>query len=211
MTARTTRGLVRQLAILVLALPALAAADDHLTGDPEAGKQKAAPCAACHGIDGNSVNPEWPSIAGQHPGYIASSLHDFKKGTRSNVLMTAQAMPLSDQDIADLAAYYASQKEVKRTANPKLARLGEKLYRGGDKEQKVSACIACHGPKGRGNAPAGYPSLTGQHAAYTAKQLNDYKSGARKTDGDTQIMRNITARLNQQEIDALAAYIQGLR
>ena len=125
--------------------------------------------------------------------------------------MAGQVINLSEEDIADLAAYFATQKAIKRTADPALADTGERLYRGGNKESNLTACIGCHGPSGRGNAPAGYPSLTGQHAAYTAKQLADYQSGARKSDGDTQIMRNIASRLTQDEINALASYIQGLR
>ena len=180
-------------------------------GDAAAGQAKAAVCAACHGVDGNSANPVWPSLAGQHESYIVDAINAFKNGSRSDVLMTAQANILSDEDTADVAAYYASQTPTQRTADPALADLGERIYRGGDKDEGVSACIACHGPSGRGNAPAGYPSLTGQHATYTAKQLNDYKSGARTSDGDTQVMRNIAAELSQEQIDAVAAYIQGLR
>ena len=183
----------------------------HSAGDAAAGAQKAATCAACHGMDGNSVNPQWPSIAGQNANYIVGTLQAFKDGSRSDVLMNAQAMILNDADMANVAAHFASKKSVQRTASPKLAAAGERLYRGGDKETDVSACIACHGPSGRGNAPAGYPSLTGQHAVYTTKQLNDYKNGTRTSDGDTQVMRNITARLSQDQINAVAAYIQGLR
>jgi len=180
-------------------------------GDAAAGQAKAAICAACHGADGNSVNPVWPSLAGQHSSYIVDQTNAFKSGLRSDPLMTAQAGILSDADLADVAAYFASQTAAQRTANPALADMGERLYRGGDKEEGVAACIACHGPSGRGNAPAGYPSLTGQHATYTAKQLADYKSRARRSDGDTQMMRNIAAELSQEQIDAVAAYIQGLR
>jgi cytochrome c553 len=190
---------------------ALLASSAYAAGDAAAGKNKSASCAACHGADGNSVNPVWPSIAGQHDSYIKNALQSFKDGTRSDMLMTSQANILSDEDIADLAAYFATQKAIKRTADPALADTGERLYRGGNKESNLTACIGCHGPTGRGNAPAGYPSLTGQHAAYTAKQLDDYQSGARKSDGDAQIMRNIAARLTQDEINALASYIQGLR
>jgi cbb3-type cytochrome c oxidase subunit III len=186
-------------------------AEDQVIGDADAGKSKAATCAACHGMDGNSVNPQWPSIAGQHTSYLTSTLNAFKSGTREDVLMGSQAALLSDQDIADLAAYFSSQTATKRTASPELAETGERIYRGGDKETSVSACIACHGPTGRGNAPAGYPSLTSQHAVYTAKQLSDYKNGNRVSDGDTQMMRSTTAQLSQTQIDAVAAYIQGLR
>ena len=180
-------------------------------GDAEAGATKAATCAACHGPDGNSVVAMWPSIAGQHENYIATTLMAFKSGDRQDPVMGAQAMILQDQDIADLAAYYSQQSGARRTANPDLASAGERLYRGGNKETKVSACIACHGPKGRGNEPAGYPSLMGQHAVYTAKQLNDYKSGQRKSDGDRRMMRMITERLTNKEIQEVSAYIQGLR
>jgi cytochrome c553 len=190
--------------LTLLATPAIAA------GDAEAGASKAATCAACHGMDGNSVNPQWPSLAGQNPEYIAATLQAFKDGTRSDMLMGSQAAILEDQDIADLAAYFAGQTRTQRTADPALAAAGETLYQGGNMETEISACIACHGPTGSGNGPAGYPSLAGQHAAYTAKQLRDYQSGARKSDGDAQIMRDVAARLTPEEIDAVAAYLQGL-
>ena len=199
------------LASIVAAIAYLACAPAMAEGDVAAGQQNAATCVACHGMDGNSVNPQWPSLAGQHASYLADTLAAFKSGKRSDVLMNAQAMMLEDGNVADVAAYFAAQTPTQRTADPALADDGERLYRGGDSENGVSACIACHGPSGRGNAPAGYPSLTGQHAFYTAKQLNDYKSGARTSDGDQQIMRNISAALSQDQIDAVAAYIQGLR
>jgi cytochrome c553 len=191
-----------------LASPTMA--DDSIVGDATAGADKAGTCAACHGQDGNSVNPQWPSLAGQNASYLVATLQAFKDGTRSDVLMGAQAGALNEQDMADLAAHFAAQTPARRTADPVLAEAGTRLYRGGDIETEVSACIACHGPTGRGNAPAAYPALAGQHAAYTAKQLNDYKSGKRTSDGDSQIMRNITARLSQDEIAAVAAYMQGL-
>jgi len=190
---------------ILLAQPTLA------DGDPEAGKQRAITCAACHGADGNSVNPEWPSLAGQNERYFRETLMAFKSGKRKNALMTAQAMLLNETEIANLGAYYALQEPAQRSADPELAAKGERLYRGGNKETDVSACIACHGPTGRGNAPAGYPALAGQHATYTAKQLNDYKTGARTSDGDRQIMRNITAQLTTDQMKAVAEYIQGLR
>jgi cytochrome c553 len=201
--------LARACAFSALALLA-ASGIAEAAGDPDAGATKAATCAACHGMDGNSVNPEWPSLAGQNAAYIAKTLQAFKDGKRSNVLMSAQAAGLSEQDMADLAAYYSAQSPTRRTADPALAEVGERLYRGGNKETQVSACIACHGPAGQGVSPAAYPALAGQHAAYTAKQLGDYQSGARASDGDARIMRSITARLTQDEIKAVAAYLQGL-
>ncbi|MDH4023273.1 MAG: cytochrome c4 [Gammaproteobacteria bacterium] len=193
------------LTALVLAGSSLAA------GSPEAGQAKAATCAACHGMDGNSQNPEWPSIAGQHENYIIKSLKSFKSGERQNVLMSGMAMPLSDEDMADLAAYFSSQKRAGNVADPAVVATGERLYRGGNKDTGVSACLACHGPAGRGNPAAGWPAIAGQHATYTAAQLVAYRSKQRATDGDTQMMRNVAATLTDDEIKAVSSYIQGLR
>ncbi len=179
-------------------------------GDPEAGQAKATPCAACHGADGNSVNPEWPSIAGQHAGYIVKQLEAYKNGDRVNALMTAMAMPLDDQDRADLAAYYSSQSLTPKTADPELAEAGEKLYRGGNPATGVAACTACHGPTGRGVPGAMMPRIAGQHAAYSAMQLKLYAAGERSTDKD-QMMRNVASAMSEAEIAAVSAYIQGLR
>jgi len=180
-------------------------------GSAEAGKVKAATCAACHGIDGNSQNPEWPSIAGQHESYIIKALQSFKNGDRQNVLMSGMAMPLSDEDMADLAAYFSSQKRAGNVADPSVVAAGERLYRGGNKDTGVSACLACHGPSGQGNPAAGWPVIAGQHATYSAAQLVAYRSKQRSTDGDTQMMRNVAASLTDDEIKAVSSYIQGLR
>jgi cytochrome c553 len=196
------------VAVVISAVSYAAVAAD---GDAEAGKAKSAICTACHGPNGNSVVATWPSIAGQHANYLEASLLAFRSGERGDPVMGTQALNLSDQDIADLAAYYAAQSGARRTANTERAARGERLYRGGNKDTDTSACIACHGPTGRGNAPAGYPSLTGQHAVYTEKQLNDYKNNLRKTDGDTGPMRMIAERLTNEEVQDVAAYIQGLR
>jgi cytochrome c553 len=193
---------------VVLALAPLAAAQ--AAGSAEAGQSKSIVCAACHGVDGNSLNPEWPTIAGQNEAYLVRALNAFKTGERSNVLMTAQAATLTDQDIADLAAYFASKPRQKRAADPALVATGERLYRGGNKDSGIGACIACHGPDGAGNAPAAYPAIGGQHATYTAAQLKAYRSGERTSDLN-QMMRNNTARLTDAEIEAVASYIQGLR
>jgi len=207
---RSTRSIAAVSAIFVFGLFVLSGNVAQAAGDAAAGATKAGTCAACHGMDGNSVNPLWPSLAGQNEAYLVNTLNAFKNGTRTDLLMSAQAAALTDQDIADLAAHFAAQKPAQRTANPSLVGAGEMLYRGGNKEAKISACIACHGPTGQGNAPAAYPAVAGQHAAYTAKQLADYQSGARTSDGDAKIMRSITARLSKDEIDAVAAYMQGL-
>ncbi len=162
-------------------------------------------------MDGNSQNPEWPSIAGQHESYLIKSLKSFKSGERQNVLMSGMAMPLTDEDMADLAAYYSSQKRAGNVADPAIVATGERLYRGGNKDTGVSACLACHGPSGQGNPAAGWPAIAGQHATYSAAQLVAYRGKQRATDGDTQMMRNIAATLTDDEIKAVASYIQGLR
>ena len=124
--------------------------------------------------------------------------------------MTGQAINLSAEDLADLGAYFNAQRMTGKVSDPALVGEGEGLYRGGNIEANVSACIACHGPSGRGNAPAAYPSIAGQHAVYTIKQLQDYRSGARKSD-KSEVMRSITERMTDNEIAAVASYIQGLR
>ena len=174
------------------------------------GQSKAAVCGACHGADGNSINPEWPSLAGQHEDYTADQLKAFKDGQRENILMSSQAIGLTEQDMLDLGAYFASQAMKPKRADPALAASGERLYRGGNSETGVTACIACHGPAGRGNPLAEFPAIAGQHAAYTVAQLELYASGQRDTDRN-QIMRSIARPLTEKEIEAVASYIQGLR
>jgi cytochrome c553 len=181
-------------------------------GNAEAGKAKTATCSACHGTDGNSVNAEWPSLAGQHEDYLVDAMQSFKNGSRSMVLMTGQIDNLSDQDIEDIAAFFASQNIARKTADPELVAQGERLYRGGDLDRGISACLACHGPSGHGNPLAGYPSLSNQHAKYTANQLMAYRDQTRQTDaGVNQIMRNISALMTEEDILAVAAYVQGLQ
>lgn len=187
-------------------------AESLIDGSAEDGKTKAVTCAACHGADGISVNPLWPNLAGQGASYLVAQLKAFKEGTRENPLMTSQAMMLSEQDMADLAVYFEGlPAPVQAVADPDLVAKGEALYRGGDVTNQVAACIACHGPTGTGNPAAAYPALKGQHAAYTAKQLKDYASGDRVSDGKTRIMREIAGKLSADEIDALASYVQGLK
>lgn len=179
-------------------------------GDAAAGQAKAAACAACHGPDGNSFNPEWPKLAGQHPDYIVKQLKDFKAGVRQNPLMSPMAAPLNDQDILDLAAFFSSQKTQLGEADPNLVAAGEKVYRGGNVASGVSACAACHSPTGTGNPAAMFPRVSGQYAAYVAKQLQDFKTGARTNDAG-QMMRNIASKMTNEEIQAAASYMQGLR
>jgi len=178
-------------------------------GDAAAGKAKSASCAGCHGADGNSVNPEWPSLAGQGAGYIAKQLHDFKGGKRENATMAPMAAPLTDEDIQDLAAYYSSQPIKAGAADKSLVELGEKIYRGGNPASGVAACIGCHGPGGKGNPAAKFPALSGQHAKYVETQLNAFKAGERNNDA-ARMMRNTASNMTEQEIKSVASYIQGL-
>ncbi len=198
-----------------LVLAALAAAlgtagPAQAQGSAEAGQAKSAVCAACHGPDGNSANPEWPSLAGQHPDYLVTQLQAFKAGDRQNVLMSPMAMPLSDEDMQDLAAYYAAQTIQPKEADPDLVERGRSLYRGGDPGKGIPACIACHGPTGQGNPLAGYPVVAAQHATYTASALKAYRAGERRSDGN-QMMRNVANNMSDEDIRAVASYLQGLR
>ncbi|OUU80242.1 MAG: hypothetical protein CBC38_02280 [Gammaproteobacteria bacterium TMED78] len=179
-------------------------------GSIENGKTKAAVCVACHGVDGNSINPEWPSLAGQHPLYTAKQLKSFQDGQRQNILMNAFAISLTEQDMIDLAAYYGSLPNIQRGADPELVDLGQKIYRGGIFEKNVPACIACHGPSGKGNPFSLYPKVKGQHSIYTINTLNAYAIGTRYSDSN-EVMRTIAKLLSQEEIEAVASYIQGLK
>jgi len=181
-------------------------------GSAEAGQAKAASCAACHGADGNSVTPEWPSLAGQHSGYIVRQLEAYQSGERQDVLMSAFASTLSAEDMGDLAAYFATLPAVQRGADPDLVELGQRIYRSGLPDRGVAACIACHGPAGRGNSLATYPVVRGQHATYAVNTLRAYASGDRRSDGTiNQMMRDIAITLRDDEIQAVANYMQGLR
>jgi cytochrome c553 len=182
----------------------------HAVGDIQAGQTKSAVCTACHGEKGISQNPEWPNLAGQHASYTLKQLKDFKAGkTRSNPNMDAILAGLNDQDMEDLAAYYASLPKAEgRTPKDALAR-GQALYRGGDFNKHITACIACHGPQGTGNAQAGFPSLSGQHAVYSEIQLKAFKDGLRRNDLNA-IMRDISSRMDAEDMKAVAYYMQGL-
>jgi cytochrome c553 len=178
-------------------------------GDPEAGEGKSAPCAACHMGDGNSANPEWPKLAGQHADYTFGQLLAYQEGNRQDPVMNAQVINLSEQDMKDLAAFYSLQTPMPGSADPELAALGERIYRGGNRDSGVTACIACHGPRGEGVPLANYPRIGGQHAQYLRQELREYRAGERRTDRAA-MMREIAARMTDEEIEAVAEYIQGL-
>lgn len=193
------------LGLVLLAAAFVAFAD----GDVEAGRAKAALCAGCHGQDGNSLNPAWPKLAGQHASYIAKQLQNFQSGERKNATMGPMAAGLSDQDMQDIAAYFSSSDISIQAADADKIALGESIYRGGNPANGLPACIACHGPNGAGNSPAGYPVVGGQHADYMAKTLKDFKAETRDNDYQ-RMMRDIAARMSNKEIDAVASYISGL-
>ncbi len=181
-------------------------------GSASAGQSKAAVCAACHGADGNSINPMWPSLAGQHAEYLSRQLIAFKAGDREDVLMSSFAAALSDQDIADLTAYFEAQAMAPKGADPEVVAVGEQLYKAGAADRGVPACIACHGPSGKGNPLAGYPAVSGQHATYIVNTLKAYAAGTRRSDaGSNLMMREIASQLSEAEMQAVASYMQGLR
>jgi len=179
-------------------------------GDPKAGEAKAGTiCLACHGPMGNSIVPLWPKLAGQHPEYVYKQLMDFKAGNRANAQMSPMAAPLTEQEMRDLAAYYASQTQTGGAADPALAELGKKIYRAGNPESGVPACSGCHGPAGMGMGLAKFPRISGQHADYTKQTLTYFRDGTRANDPNG-MMRGVAARLTDKEIAAVAQYLQGL-
>ena len=179
-------------------------------GDAKAGQTKAAMCGACHGADGNSAAPNFPKLAGQGERYLLKQMNDIKSGNRNILEMTGLLTNMSEQDMADIAAYFASQNMGVGAADPALVKAGEALYRGGKLAEGMPACTGCHSPNGAGNDAAGFPQLGGQHAQYVAKQLTDFREGNRTNDGDSMMMRSVAAKLSNKDIQAISSYIQGL-
>ena len=201
-------------ACLLIGLAQSAAAATKPEGDAGAGEAQTAVCAACHGADGNSSAP-FPKLAGQGEKYLFKQLVDVRDGARAIPTMAGQLDGKSDQDLADIAAFYASQASTGGQTDPELLALGQKIYRAGVASRNVAACSACHSPTGAGNAPAGYPALSGQHPQYIADQLRAYRKGnedpaGRTNDGDIRIMRSTAAGLSDMEIEAVASYVSGL-
>lgn len=167
-------------------------------------------CGACHGTDGNSTAPTYPNLAGQHPEYINKQLNDFKSGARKNATMAPNVTNLSQQDMLNLAAYFAAQQPKPRLAkDPALVAEGQKLYKGGNPGSGVPACASCHGPAGAG-IPVQFPRLAGQHAKYVQSQLKNFRSGDRANDGG-KMMQVIARKMTDREMLAVAEYISGLR
>jgi cytochrome c553 len=204
-----------------LAFANTALAADSLVGSADAGASKAAVCTACHGVNGNSVNPEWPNIAGQNAAYVREQLVMIRDRKRINELMYPIVKDMSDQDFADVAVYFAAQTPAGLESDPSYWKAGEALYKSGDASRNIPACTACHGPAGQGNAGAGYPALRAQHSVYTVKQLQDYLTKNRYRDSadasvvnatrNSAMMTTIAARLSPEDIRNLASYLQGLR
>ncbi len=200
------------------AVPAPVTPDPYSDGSVQAGATRAAVCFACHGPNGNSVAPTFPRLAGQNAVYIAEQLHLFRSGVRQNPVMDPMAQTLSDQDIDNLAVFFASQTPTGLEADPTLWKAGKAVYLSGDPERRVPACAACHGPLGLGNPAAGFPALRAQQSVYVVTQLQNYASGTRysgpkaiNATPNSKMMFAIAKRLTPAEIQAVASYVQGLR
>ncbi len=178
-------------------------------GDVSAGKEKSAVCVACHAADGNSPSPDFPKLAGQHASYLAKQLADFKSGKRENAIMYPIAQELSEQDMLDLAAYFADQEVAPGAVSEELVDAGRQLYRGGNAETGVPACMACHGPNGKGIPSAKWPMLSSQYSKYIESQLYKFANGERANDPNS-MMRDIASKMTEAEIKAVSAYVSGL-
>ncbi len=196
------------LGAIILALSGLVSFTAN-AADIEAGKAKSAVCAACHGADGNSANAAWPSLAGQHATYIYKQLQDFKEGRRNDATMAGMVALLNDEDMKNIAAYFESQQPRAVAFDPDMIEMGENIYRGGITETSVAACMSCHSPSGKGNGPAGWPSLKGQHPEYLVLQMQNFKQGLRTNDSG-EMMRNVVVRMSDREMKSVAAYIAGI-
>lgn len=215
LTASLERLSMKKLCLL-FGLVLMSATSVAIEGDPEAGKAKSVTCAACHGTDGNSAIPLNPKLAGQHAGYLYKQLTEYKLASqtggedgRNNAVMNGMAAVLSDQDMKDLAAYFSSQALKIGAAPEDVIAAGEALYRGGDADRSITACISCHSPDGKGMNLAGFPVISGQHAQYTKQQLEMFRSGQRHNDLNG-MMRGVAAKLTDEDIRILSAYLEGL-
>ena len=200
----------RKITTVLAGLVSLVAINSVHAADIAAGKEKTALCMGCHGPDGNSVNVIWPRLAGQNEAYILKQLQDFKSGKRVDPTMQGMVMTLSDTDMVNVAAYYASQTPTAANYDEALVAKGQDIYRGGITETAVAACMGCHSPNGSGNAPAAYPALKSQHPEYIAIQLQKFKDGSRANDAG-KMMRNVANRMSEAEMKAVSAYVAALK
>ncbi len=201
--------------LAIIALAAFGLAQNVDAADVEAGAGIAQTCAACHQADGNSTTPIWPKLAEQNPDYLVKQLKDFKdsmadqsKG-RYDPSMSPMAAPLSEEDMENVAAYYASREIQKGAVAKQYIEMGERLYRAGDAGRGIPACTACHGPTGAGLNAAEYPALSGQHPEYTIAQLKAFAKGTRHND-QNRVMRDIASRMSDEQMEAVAQYLLGL-
>ena len=201
-------SLLRAAIILMVLISAQA----YAKGDAAAGQAKSAICAACHGMDGNSAVATWPKLAGQHEQYLTRQVHLIKSGARMVPEMAGIVPGLSDQDIEDISAFFASQVNNGGVADESMIEMGERIYRAGNADSGVPACMSCHGPAGEGNPLSGYPALAGQHAVYTSKMLKGFRAGQNwgEKDSPSQVMVGAAAELTDAEIEAVSSFIQGL-
>ena len=216
-TPQGKRIMIKTIATVALVLTtSLVHAGDMLQGDATAGEAKAVTCGACHGADGNSVVPSFPKLAGLGDKYLLKQMKDIRDGRRVVAAMAGQVDNMSDQDLADIAAFYDEKTRTPELANADLMELGRKVYMSGIMERKVAACSGCHSPSGKGNGPGGFPGLAGQHPDYIAAQLKMFRTGyedpaGRTNDSDSKIMRTTAFELSDKEIEAVASYAAGLR
>ncbi|MGJ8691689.1 MAG: c-type cytochrome [Thalassotalea sp.] len=184
-------------------------------GDLESGKAKAATCAACHGADGNAMVPMYPKLAGQHEKYLVKQLVDFKKGAdtqgkegRADPVMAGMVAALSEDDMKNIAAFFASQKVSPSTA--KANDVGKNLYFSGDAARGITACVGCHSADGGGMGQAGFPTVAAQNVDYLKAQLTKFRSSTRANDLNG-MMRNIASKLSDEEIQAVAEYMSSIK
>lgn len=181
------------------------------SGDAVAGKDKSELCQGCHGEDGNSVETNIPKLAGQYAKYIAKQLRNYQAGKRSHAIMSAMAATIDDTDLADIAAYFASQNKMKSKGSSSSSRIGKNLFLNGDMERNIVACINCHGVDGKGKAPniALFPVIGGQHKSYLLKELSKFREGAR-SNSPGGIMSIITETMSDAELESLADFAASL-
>lgn len=199
----------KMLLTAVLGMTLAMSASVMAAGNAAAGKTKAAVCAACHGADGNSPSDMFPKLAGQGEAYLVKQLVEFKSGARNNAVMASMVANLTEQDMADLAAFFASKKITPGAVSEDSLAAGQKIYRAGNKESGVPACMACHGPTGAGVPAAKWPALSGQYSTYVEAQLKMFADGSRNNDPNS-MMRDIASKMKAEEMKAVAAYIAGL-
>lgn len=207
---------MKKLALALSVVIAAISSSAYAEGNAEAGKTKIVVCSACHGMDGNSMIDMYPKLAGQHATYLEKQLHDFRsaaqtggKDGRMDPIMAGMSIALSDQDILDISAFFASQA-IQGTEVKDIPAEGEKLYKGGDVARGITACMACHGPDGKGAAQAGFPSLAGQHTNYIKIQLTKFRESGRHNDLNG-MMQDVAKKLTDSDIDALSKYISNLK